>query len=51
MGELTRQHVLANLFDGDDFPGSVTNPKEAAKIAVQRLIDSGFDIERWEPNR
>jgi hypothetical protein len=43
--------VLADLFDSDDFPGSVRNLDEAAKIVVQRLIDSGFDIKPWEPNR
>jgi hypothetical protein len=51
VSELTLQHVLANLFDSDDFPGRVTNPEEAAKIVVQKLIDGGFDIKRWEPNR
>jgi hypothetical protein len=51
MSELTPRHVLADLFDSDDFPGSVRNLDEAAKIVVQRLIDSGFDIKPWEPNR
>ena len=49
--ELTPQRVLADLFDSDDFPGSVRDLDEAAKIVVQRLIDSGFDIKPWEPNR
>jgi hypothetical protein len=49
--ELTPQHMLADLFDSDDFPGHVLNPEEAAKIAAQRLIDGGLDIKPWEPNR
>ena len=42
---------MNDLFDSDDFPGSVRNLDEAAKIVVQRPIDSGFDIKPWEPNR
>jgi hypothetical protein len=51
MSELTPQHVLANLFDSDDFSRRVPNPEEAAKIVVRRLTDSGFDIKPSEPNR
>jgi hypothetical protein len=50
MSELTPQHVLANLFDSDNFSRRVPNPEEAAKIVVRRLTDSGFDIKPWEPN-
>jgi hypothetical protein len=38
-------------FSGDGAEFWFPNPEEAAKIAVQRLIDSGFDIKPWEPNR
>jgi hypothetical protein len=51
MTGLTPQHVLADLFDSEDFPGSVPNTGKAATIIVQRLIESGFDIKPWEPNR
>jgi hypothetical protein len=44
MSELTPQHVLAVLFDSDDFPVAIPSPDEAAEIVVQRLIDSGFEI-------
>jgi hypothetical protein len=44
MSELTPQYVLTVLFDSDDFPAAIQNPKEAAEIVVQRLIDSGFEI-------
>jgi hypothetical protein len=51
MSELAPQHVLAKPFDSNDFPGSVPNRQEVAKIVVQRLTDRGFDIKPWEPNR
>jgi hypothetical protein len=48
MSELTPQHVLMCLFDSEDFPVVIPDPEEAAKIVVQRLIDSGFEISEAE---
>jgi hypothetical protein len=44
MTELTPQHVLACLFDSDDFPAAIPDPEAAAEIVVQRLIDAGFEV-------
>jgi hypothetical protein len=52
MSELTPQHVLVDLFDSDDWPAPIPDPKAAAEIVIQRLIDAGFAIrpaERCEP--
>jgi hypothetical protein len=40
--------VLVDLFDTDDFPVPIANPKEAAEIVIQRLIDAGFEIKPAE---
>ena len=48
MIELTPQHVLADLFDSDDFPVPIPDPEAAAEIVVQRLIDAGFEIKAPE---
>ena len=42
--ELSPQHVLADLLDSDDFPVPIPDPKAAAEIVVQRLINAGFEI-------
>ena len=42
--ELTPKHVLAELFDSDDFPVPIQDPEAAAEIVVQRLIDAGFEM-------
>jgi hypothetical protein len=34
MTELTPKHVLADLFDSEDFPATILNPKEAAEIVI-----------------
>ena len=49
MTELTPHRVLADLFDSDDFPVTIPDPKAAAEIVVQRLINAGFEIktQRW----
>ena len=50
--ELTPQHVLIDLFDSDDFPVPIPDPKAAAEIIVQRLMDAGFEVrpaERCRP--
>jgi hypothetical protein len=47
--ELTPQHVLADVFDSDDFPVPIPDPAAAAEIAVQRLIDAGFEIKAHLP--
>jgi hypothetical protein len=44
MSELTPQHVLADLFDSDDFPVPIPDPEAAAEIVIQQLIDAGFQI-------
>jgi hypothetical protein len=46
--ELTPQHVLADLFDSDDFPAAIPDPEVAAEILIQRLIDAGFEIKAQE---
>jgi hypothetical protein len=48
MSELNPQHVLADLFDSDDFPAPIPDPEAAAEIVVQRLIDAGFEIKTQE---
>jgi hypothetical protein len=48
MSELTPKHALVGLFDSDDFPVPIPDPKAAAEIVVQRLIDSGFVIKPAE---
>jgi hypothetical protein len=49
--ELTPQHVLADLFDSDDFPVPIPDPEAAAEIVIQRLTDAGFEIKaRSGPN-
>ena len=42
--ELTPQHVLTDLLDSDDFPVEAPDPKAAAEIVIQRLLDAGFEI-------
>jgi hypothetical protein len=42
MTELDPKDVLTDLFDSDDLP--LPNPKAAAEIVIQRLIDAGFEI-------
>ena len=42
--ELTPQHVLADLFGEEDFPGEILDTERAAELAVQLLIDAGFMI-------
>ena len=42
--ELTPTHVLADLFDSDDFPVPIQDPEAAAEIVIQRLIGAGFEI-------
>jgi hypothetical protein len=44
MSELTPQHVLADLFDSDDFPVPIPDPEAAGEIVIQRLLDAGFDV-------
>jgi hypothetical protein len=44
MTELTPQRVLVDLLDSDDFPVPIPDPKAAAEIVVQRLIDAGFEV-------
>ncbi len=34
--------AVTDLFDSDDLP--LPNPKAAAEIVIQRLIDAGFEI-------
>jgi hypothetical protein len=52
MSELTPQHVLADLFNSDDFPVPISDPEAAAEIVIQRLIDAGFEIKpQSEPYR
>ena len=46
--ELTPQHVLADLFDSDDFPAPIPDPEAAAEIIIRRLIDAGFKIKPAE---
>jgi hypothetical protein len=46
--ELTPQHVVADLFDSDDFPVPISDPEAAAEIVIQRLIDAGFEIKAQE---
>jgi hypothetical protein len=45
---LTLQHVLADLFDSDDFPVLIPDPQAAAEIVIQRLTDAGFEITAQE---
>jgi hypothetical protein len=40
MSDLTPQHVLADLFGGEDFPAEILDPERAAEIVIQRLITS-----------
>jgi hypothetical protein len=47
MSELTLQHVLADLFDSDDFPAPIPDPEAAPEIVVPRLIDAGFEIKAF----
>jgi hypothetical protein len=42
--ELTPQQVLADLFGSADFPAEVLDPERAAEIAIQRLLDAGFQV-------
>jgi hypothetical protein len=42
--ELTPQHVVVDLFNSDDFPAAIPDPKAAAEIVIRRLIDAGFAI-------
>jgi hypothetical protein len=46
--ELTPKHVLADLFDSDDFSAPIPDPEAAAEIVVQRLLDAGFEIKAQE---
>lgn len=48
MAELTPQHVLADLFDSDEWD-ALTDNKARAEMLVQRLTDAGFTI--WESFR
>jgi hypothetical protein len=48
MIELTPQHVLADLFDSDDFPVPIPDPEAAAEIGLRRLINAGFEINAKE---
>jgi hypothetical protein len=48
VSDLTPQHVLADLFDSDDFPVPIPDREAAAEIVIQRLIDAGFEIKPAE---
>ncbi len=47
--DLTPQHVLIDLFEGDEFPAMVPDPEAAAEIVIQRLADAGFAIKPVQP--
>jgi hypothetical protein len=51
MSKLTPQHVLADLFDSDDFPVPIQDPEAAAEIVIQRLLDASFEIKAAERYR
>jgi hypothetical protein len=58
MSELTAAHVLADLFDSDDFdesfenkPGQPPGALLMAEVALQRLTDAGFEVRStWPPS-
>jgi hypothetical protein len=49
--EFTPKHVLADLFDSDDFPVPIPDSEAAAEIVLQRLIDAGFEIKAQSERR
>jgi hypothetical protein len=48
---LTPKEVLVDLFGGADFDHEILDPKAAAEIVIQRLIDAGFKIVAQEQDR
>jgi hypothetical protein len=42
--QLCPEDVLADLLGSGDFPAEVLYPEAAARIILNRLLDSGFEV-------